>query len=95
MPLTIKFEVDTIFPYYMEQLACQKLKRRSKGLARYPPELQGREVKIPCQDQGMSGNDVNGVTIQPYKLWLMISKVHYVAFYETFIANVLRYRFHK
>ena len=35
------------------------------------------------------------VTIQPYKLWLLITKVHFVAFYETFIANVFRYRFHK
>jgi len=35
------------------------------------------------------------VTIQPYKLWLLITKVHFVAFNETFIANVLRYRFHR
>ena len=25
----------------------------------------------------------------------MITKVHIIAFYETFIANVLRYRFHE
>jgi len=35
------------------------------------------------------------VTIQPYKLWLLITKVDFVAFYETFMANVFRYRFHK
>lgn len=35
------------------------------------------------------------VTIQPYKLSLLIAKVHFVAFYETFMANVLRYRFHE
>ena len=35
------------------------------------------------------------VTIQPYKLWLLITKVHFVTFYETFIANVVRYRFHE
>ena len=35
------------------------------------------------------------VTIQPYKLWLLITKVHFVAFNETFIANVFRYRFHR
>ena len=35
------------------------------------------------------------VTIQPYKLWLVITKVYFIAFYETFIANVLRYRFHE
>ena len=35
------------------------------------------------------------VTIQPYKLWLMITKVNFVAFYETFMANVLQYRSHE
>jgi len=32
----------------------------SKGSAGHPPELQGRGVDMSCQDQGMSGNDVNG-----------------------------------
>ncbi len=40
-------------------------------------------------------NVKNKVTIQPYKLWLLVAKVHFVAFYETFIANVFRYRFHE
>ncbi len=31
----------------------------------------------------------NKVTIQPYKLWLLTTKVHFVAVYETFIASVL------
>ena len=42
-----------------------------------------------------SGNKKKWVTIQPYKLWLLITKVHFVAFYETFKANVFRYRFHE
>ena len=35
------------------------------------------------------------VTIQLSKLWLMMAKVDFVAFYETFIANVFQYRFHE
>jgi len=53
-----------IFLYSIEQLACQEMRRRARELTGYLPELHGREVEIPCQDQCMSGNDVNsGVRI--------------------------------
>ena len=49
-----------IFLYSIEQLAYQNMRSRAKGLARYLPELQGRGIDMPCQDQSMSGNNVNG-----------------------------------